>query len=248
MKRIVVLLYFVGCSVFVAACAPKPAPLPGKDPTTGCDRPSASVFTAAGVDLTFAESTFGKIVTGDTRVVVTPQVISLASKAAADDEIRAYLRCLAIKHDGYTREQAAYLEECSLFMRTSPTASQFLEWKKGNPFPAASIPEPELSPEQEQLLQILSKYQDRFAATKLVIGRDDGLLYFDNDSSKSRNISIISDLDGPNKPQTPSEFEALMVSMPPEYVRLIPETRFDSPFVVSVTERGKSYLQEHRKP
>jgi hypothetical protein len=34
-----------------------------------------------------------------------------------------------------------------------------------------------------------------------------------------------------------------MESMPAEYVRFIPETRMDSPFVVLVTEEGMRFLQ-----
>ncbi len=100
----------------------------------GCKPPPPDVFTAAGIDMQFAQSTFGKVITGEINIKTNPQVIALASKAVTDDRIRSYLRCLAIHRDGYTPEQAAYFDTLSAFVRTSPTADQFLQWQKKNPF------------------------------------------------------------------------------------------------------------------
>ena len=102
------------------------------------EKPPSYVFTQVGIDLEFAQSKFGKIVTGGINIKTDPKVFSLASKAIADEQIRAYLRCLAIRRDKYTPEQAAYFDGISNFMQTVPTAEQFIEWQKDNPFP---IPE-----------------------------------------------------------------------------------------------------------
>ena len=40
-----------------------------------------------------------------------------------------------------------------------------------------------------------------------------------------------------------SQFEKLLESMPPEYIRFYSESRFDNPFVISVTESGMRYLR-----
>jgi len=88
-----------------------------------------------------AQSTIGKVVTGDIKIKTQPQVISLLSKAVVDQELRSYLSCLAQKQNNYTPEQAAYLERMSLFSATNPTPDQFQKWQDSNPFPKnTSIP------------------------------------------------------------------------------------------------------------
>lgn len=126
---ICILLLCVGCATFV-----KPQKSMEID-DYGCVPPPPDVFRAAGIDIQFAQSTFGKLVVGDINIKTNPQVIALASQAVIDDRIRSYLRCLAIRRDEYTHEQAAYLEALSLFMQTKPNADQFLRWQKENPFP-----------------------------------------------------------------------------------------------------------------
>lgn len=128
------IFYFSITILLLIGCAPKHIPAP-KEIDHGCERPPEYVFTAAGIDIEFARSTFGKVVTGDISIKANPQIFSLANKAVLDERIRNYLRCLLIKRDGYTPEQALYFDELSAIMRTNPTAREFLEWKKTNPFP-----------------------------------------------------------------------------------------------------------------
>jgi hypothetical protein len=100
-----------------------------------------------------------------------------------------------------------------------------------------------LPPPQEQLLTLLADYQRRFSAHKLIIGRRNGKLHFDGDPRRDEGISLIQDLFGHVGPTNAARFEELMERMPPEYLRFYPETRMDSPFVVSVTEIGLRYLK-----
>lgn len=102
---------------------------------------------------------------------------------------------------------------------------------------------PALSPLQERLLELLVQYQKRFAATKLVISRRTGRPHFDNEPQKAAGASLMRDLYGSEDPQRASEFEKLMESMPPEYIRLLGEARLDNPFVASVTGEGMRYLR-----
>lgn len=102
---------------------------------------------------------------------------------------------------------------------------------------------PVLSPIQERLLELLVQYQKQFAATKLVISRKTGRLHFDNEPQKAGGVSLVKDLYGSEDPQRASDFEKLMESMPPEYVRLLGEGRLDNPFVASVTGDGMKYLR-----
>lgn len=132
-----VLMYLLLLMVlFVVSCAtPVKLQKPIKD-DYGCTPPPPDVFTSAGIDIQFTQSTFGKIITGDIDIKTNPQVIAMASKAIMDDRIRSYLRCLAIKRDGYTPKQAAYFDSLSAFMQTNPNAEQFLMWRRENPFPS----------------------------------------------------------------------------------------------------------------
>jgi hypothetical protein len=106
---------------------------------------------------------------------------------------------------------------------------------------------PVISPAQEQLLILIIRYQRQFAADKLVIGRQDGTLVFDNEPEKGKGVSLIADLYGSVNQSNQAEFEKLMEDIPQEYLRVFPEARWDSPFVVSVTEAGQRYLRaSHR--
>ena len=108
--------------------------------------------------------------------------------------------------------------------------------------PSAST-NPVLSPPQERLLGLLAGYQRQFAADKLIIERRSGKLHFDDSPNKGEGISLIRDLYGSEDGTKQAVFERLMESMPPEYVRFLPEMRLDSPFVVSVTGAGLRYLR-----
>ncbi|MBC6948534.1 hypothetical protein DWB58_11440 [candidate division KSB1 bacterium] len=125
---IFLILIMQGCSPRVKS---------GKTDQFGCQEPPPDVFTSVGVDIKFVQN-LSKLASGELNVKTNPQVISFASKAATDDRIRSYLRCLAIRRDKYTPEQAAYLERMYLFIGTQPTADQFIQWQKGNPFPAST--------------------------------------------------------------------------------------------------------------
>lgn len=104
---------------------------------------------------------------------------------------------------------------------------------------------PILSPPQERLLGLIADYQRQFAATKLIIARKDGTLHFDNEPTKGKGINLILDLYGLDDPVSQAKFERLVESIPPEYLRLLPEIRWGSPFVVSVADAGLLYLRSH---
>jgi hypothetical protein len=112
-----------------------------------------------------------------------------------------------------------------------------------HPHPTSPLTSPILSPPQERLLGLIADYQRQFAANKLIIGRTDGRLYFDDSQTKGEGISLVHDLYGSEDATNRASFERLVESMPPEYLRLLPEMRFDSPFVASVTEAGLRYLR-----
>jgi hypothetical protein len=105
---------------------------------------------------------------------------------------------------------------------------------------------PSLTPPQQKLLSLLARYQRQYSVTKLIVLRGRGTLHFDEDPDKGKDVNLIRDLYGSDQAQNPSEFENLMESMPAYYVKLLPEMRLDSPFVVSVTEAGFDWLGKHQ--
>ena len=136
MKRL-----FVAFSIFVliiscVKAVPSPPPV-----VEGCPQPPHDVFIKTGVDIKFAQSTYAKAVVGAIDVKTTPEVVTLLSQAASEARMRDYLRCLAIKRDGFTREQAAYLDIFNAFVATKPNPDQFTQWQQKNPFPGDSSAE-----------------------------------------------------------------------------------------------------------
>jgi hypothetical protein len=106
---------------------------------------------------------------------------------------------------------------------------------------------PVLQPLQEKLLELLYKYQKQFGATKLVVSRDEGRIYIDDKNGQGSTESLINDIYGSITERNAGLFEALVENMPPEYVRLFPENRLDTPFVISITNEGSRYLHQAKE-
>ena len=106
---------------------------------------------------------------------------------------------------------------------------------------------PTLQPQQARFLELLSGYQIKFGASKLIISRTDGMIYFDELPDRGKGVSLIKEIYGSLSERNAGQFEVLVENMPTEYVRFFSETRMDNPFVVSITKAGSSYLMELRK-
>jgi hypothetical protein len=102
---------------------------------------------------------------------------------------------------------------------------------------------PVLDPQQEKLLTLIHRYQVQLGVSKLVVLRD-GRIYDDQTRSIITGIDLVTELYGAGSSLAVRgpQFERLMEGMPPEYLRMIPESRLDSPFVVTITEAGIRYL------
>jgi hypothetical protein len=124
------------------------------------------------------------------------------------------------------------------FIRPSATDAQ--------PRPSSAASEI-LTPSQEQLLAVIVKYQGRFVVNKLVIGRD-GRLVIDGQRDKGKDINLVAEWYGANDVSYQAKFGELMDSIPLDYLRHYPEMRWDSPFVVGVTDLGMAYLKNVGKP
>jgi hypothetical protein len=144
MKNVAKLVILAVTVCLVGCIGPKPVKQ-GND-QYGCPIPPPAVFTKAGVDLNFAQSTFKNLVIGTIDIKTHPEVVTIASQASLDGQISEYIRCLALRRDGYSPEQALYLQDMFNFMATKPTADQYLQWKRENKFPSINSPasEPKL--------------------------------------------------------------------------------------------------------
>jgi len=119
------------------------------------------------------------------------------------------------------------------------------------PSPTTSVQQPYeksavLEPQQEKLLRLIHKYQTDLGENKLIITRSDGRVHFDDEAkSEKHNINLFSELYGIESDfeKRESEFENLITSIPQLYLRSLPETRLDSPYVVQITEAGIYYLR-----
>lgn len=123
--------------VAYTGCAPVGSRSVGID-QYGCDELPPDTFTAAGVDAHFAQSTFGKIVTGDIDIKTQPSVVSLASEVARNARARDRVRCLALRRDKFKPAQTIYLDDTNAFLETKPSPEDFIKWKQQNPFPEHS--------------------------------------------------------------------------------------------------------------
>lgn len=101
-----------------------------------------------------------------------------------------------------------------------------------------------LTTEQLKLLKAIYEYQEKTVSNKVIVISQSGFI-FDEGTGKSTNINLIREVFG----QEPTEkntmaLSDLMLSMPNEYMLLIPEMRWDSPLVVRVTQRGVEKIKE----
>ncbi len=109
-----------------------------------------------------------------------------------------------------------------------------------------SISQRTLSPQAEKLLSLVYKYQRDLGLNKLVIGRKGNLAFDEEEKRKKYKINFIGELFDikSDYASRAKEFENIMLSIPSDFLKTIPETRLDSPYVVSITQEGIAYLKK----
>jgi hypothetical protein len=97
----------------------------------------------------------------------------------------------------------------------------------------------ELSSLQRTFLKELERYQLGHHLSKVIVSKD-GMI-FDDRGHKPTTVNVIESFLKKNKDTfTETDLEQLIYSIPEKYLRLVPETRFGSPFVlVTTNEVGK---------
>ncbi len=104
-----------------------------------------------------------------------------------------------------------------------------------------------LNPQEEKLLSLIYKYQKESGLNKLIISRD-GFVYFEGkDKDEQKRINLIGELYNINSDfKTRSkEFESIILNISEKFLKLIPESRLDSPYVVTITEEGIRYIKNN---
>lgn len=81
-----------------------------------------------------------------------------------------------------------------------------------------------------RFLRAISTIQRELGVSKLILGRDGDVLFY-GDSPRPTGRSLREEF---------PDLASLVETMPREYLQLFPETRFDSPFVITVTNEGEA--------
>jgi len=109
-------------------------------------------------------------------------------------------------------------------------------------FQQQNITGEELTTLQIEFLEKLIKYQESNNLTKVVIGKDGKI--FDHKNKKATEINVINAFLGKNTSIFgKDDLEKLVISIPEKYLKLIPEMRFDSPYVVTFTDATKEIIE-----
>ncbi len=98
-----------------------------------------------------------------------------------------------------------------------------------------------LTVEQLILLREIWTYQKANDLNKVIIDKEG--FVFDEAKKEKTKINLAEKALGDRG--YPLNFEKLMVSMPTQFLKLIPETRFNSPYVVSVPEEIGKFLNRN---
>ena len=87
----------------------------------------------------------------------------------------------------------------------------------------------------------------RRAKLSKVVILHSGQLFLNSSDSKEAPVDLATEVLGKDNSETLArEFEILIEGMPSIYLEKLPETRWGSPFVVTVTEAGIAYLDKER--
>ena len=106
--------------------------------------------------------------------------------------------------------------------------------------------EPALNSNQFSILEYIRGYQNETGLSKVIISRE-GFIFDDNkrqNTNKNIIVDVLKQDSGDKKAQ--EEFEGALLSIPDKLLKMIPEMRFDSPFVVMITEEGMIYLSKYK--
>ena len=105
----------------------------------GCSKPTKLYIERSGFEFDLHDSDLLNVITfniiGNVKFKIEPKIIPLLSRAAMDEFIRDYIRCLAKNRDRYTKEEIDHICARMDFMKTNPNPEQVKNFIKDNPFP-----------------------------------------------------------------------------------------------------------------
>lgn len=109
--------------------------------------------------------------------------------------------------------------------------------------PREDISLPQLSPEQQSLLREIWRYQNQNNLDKVVIMHD--AFIFDDTKKEKTTINLYSKVLKKYRGDAyryEAQFEEVINSIPMVFLKRISETRYDNPYVVTITEKAKRLL------
>lgn len=100
---------------------------------------------------------------------------------------------------------------------------------------------------QQKILSYIYDYQVASNLIKVIISKD-GII-FDEHQGRDTDKNVIRDIMQKSNTDKNAQnaFANLLLSIPEKYLKIIPEVRWGSPFVVKVTNEGIKYLSHGRK-
>ncbi|MFA5901986.1 MAG: hypothetical protein WC829_23055 [Hyphomicrobium sp.] len=101
----------------------------------------------------------------------------------------------------------------------------------------------ELPPQQVRLLELVDAYQRKYAANRLIVSRTTGDISVDANGKPIEGANLMKDLFGEVSEHNAGRLNELILTVPGELLRLIPENLWDSPYVVTITEAGAAYVR-----
>ena len=123
-KRQCLFILLVFC-MLAFGCAPKPVIT--KEDRYGCKEPPPTIFTSAGIDVSFGSILFRELSLGNVNIKTDPEIISQATELTQHLIVRDYIRCLAMHRDHYDQEQIIYLDTMNSFLQTKPKPEEFIK-------------------------------------------------------------------------------------------------------------------------
>lgn len=106
-----------------------------------------------------------------------------------------------------------------------------------------------LPPQSEKLLSLIHKWQGASGSTKLIVSYDGSIFFKEKAKREKHRINLIEQLFDIEHPDLETgrsshwdEFENLLVTIPAEFIRVLPTNLVGCAYTVTITQKGIEYL------
>ncbi len=135
-KSMVRVLFMALATTLLGSCVTRGGSVEFKKDDCGCKLPPETVFKKNNITIEGFTSNIGKATASLAKLQTNAGVENLASQAALDQQLMDYARCRATSCVPIMNlETWSYFERMARYGKSNPTAAQWLDWYKQNPFP-----------------------------------------------------------------------------------------------------------------